>query len=327
MGCKRSAAVAAAMVVGLVSPVLASTANASVVGGYTWAEQTVFALSPTGSYVAEWMGTPQKWTIIGGPASHVYAGSAGVFATDPNTGDIFEYNGTPGSWTAIGGPGDEFVEGGGHLYGLAPDRSYVAEWNGTPGSWTIIGGGSTGIYAGPYGLVATGAIMSSEDLWHYNGTPNSWTDIGAPNDSIYSDTAIAVGSSAVYRIDTGATTVEEWTGGTTWTPILNVAGSDELDGLIAGNDGVYIDDSNAYYRTYLKYSGTPNSWSAITPMISSGADDAVLPIVESGTSLYGGTVALIRPEDFINDVDIYSGTGTTWISIGGPADPALGAGD
>ena len=327
---RRSAVAAVAFVIVVASPAL-TTASASVRGGYTWAEQTVFALGPTGNYVAEWMGTPQKWTVIGGPASHVYAGSAGVFATDPNTGDIFEYNGTPGSWTAIGGPGVQFVEGGGHLYGLGPNFAYVAEWNGTPGSWTIIGGAATGLYVGPYGLFATGPSMSSEDIWHYNGTPNSWADIGTPGDSIYSDSAIAVGSSAVYRIDTadsaGNTVVDEWSGGTTWTPILTVGGSDELSGLIAGNDGVYIADTTTNGERYLEYGGTPNTWSPITPLVPSSSATGMFPIAESATNLYGGTFELTRPEDFIDDIEVYSGTGTTWTVIGGPADPGLGAGD
>lgn len=136
---KRSAAVAAAFVAAVASPAF-TAASASALVAIPWTEQTVFALGPTDNYVAEWMGLSQGWTIIGGTASEIYAGSAGVFATNPSTGDIYEYNGTPGSWTEIGGPGAQFAEGGGHLYGLGPDYSYVAEWNGPAQGWAIIGG-------------------------------------------------------------------------------------------------------------------------------------------------------------------------------------------
>ena len=119
---KRSAAVVAAFLAAVTSPVL--TAASASAKDIPWTDQTVFALGPTDNYVAEWMGLSEGWTIIGGPASEIYAGSAGVFATNPSTGDIFEYNGTPGNWTEIGGPGAQFAEGGGHLYGLAPDSSY-----------------------------------------------------------------------------------------------------------------------------------------------------------------------------------------------------------
>ena len=324
---KGAGVVAAAFAVVVASSALTSV-SASVVGGFTWAEQTVFALGPNDNYVAEWTGVPQHWTVIGGPAVHVYAGSAGVFAIEPATGDIAEYNGTPGSWTVIGGPGQQFVEGGGHLYGLGPNFDYVAQWNGTPGSWTIIGGAAKHLYAGAFGLVATGPNGSTGDIWHYNGTPGDWTDIGAPGGSIYAYSAVAVGSDAVYRIgapnSAGVTVVDEWTGGTAWNPILTVGSTDELNNLIAGHDGVFLADSTSAGERYLEYGGTPNSWSPVTPMIYNS--DGVYPLAESGTNLYGGTLGANGTDD-TSDVEIYSGTGTTWTVIGGPADPNLAAGD
>lgn len=275
-----------------------------------WTEQTVFALSPTDSYVAEWMGLSSGWTVIGGPASHVYAGSAGVFATDPTSGDIWEYNGTPNSWTEIGGPGKEFAEGGGHLYGLGPNGAYVAEWNGTPGSWTVIGGTAQDIYAGTDGVVATAQTNnSSGDVWHYNGTPGNWTDIGVHGWDF------AVGNGVVYRADDDFTSISEWTGGTTWTPILTT-GTDIIN-LVGGDQGVYFYNSSVAGNQIYKYNGTPNNWS----LIASGTGP--FPEAESATSLYGVIEGPTGP----TSVDQYTGNGTTWTVIGGPADPNLAAGD
>jgi len=323
---KRSTAVAAAFIAAAASPVL--TATSAGARDIPWTDQTVFAIGPTDNYVAEWMGLSQGWTVIGGPASEIYAGSAGVFATNPSTGDIYKYNGTPGSWTEIGGPGAQFAEGGGHLYGLAPDDSYVAEWNGpAQGGWTIIGGPAADIYAGPYGLVDTEPAGSSGDIRRYNGTPNSWTDIGGP-EGFASLNDIAVGSGAVYRINpansAGVTVVDEWTGGTTWTPILTVGSSQHPGSLIAGYDGVYLDDVTTTSDAYLKYNGTPNNWSQISSIDYYG--DGLYPMVESTTSLYGATLDNADGDSASTDVEIYSGSGSSWTDIGGPANPNLAAG-
>ena len=322
---KRWAAVTAALMVALVSPVLtAADANAKV--AIPWTEQTVFALGPTSNYVAEWMGSSEGWTEIGGPASEIYAGSAGVFATNPSSGDIFEYNGTPGSWTEIGGPGAQFAEGGGHLYGLAPDSSYVAEWNGPGAGWSIIGGPKADIYAGPDGLVATAPGLNG-DIWRYNGTPNNWSDIGGP-EGFATLTDIAVGTTGVYRINpvnaSGVTVVDEWTGGTTWTPILTASSGNSLGSLIAGYDGVYLDDVTSTSDWYLKYNGTPNSWSQISELDYYG--NGLYPMVESRTSLYGVTLNPQVSDSASTNVEMYSGTGTSWTVIGGPANPGLAAG-
>jgi hypothetical protein len=303
---KRPIAVVTAFLTAAVFP--AATASAVTPRIYIpWTEQTVFAMSPSDSYVAEWMGLSSGWTIIGGPASHIYAGSAGVFATDPTTGDIAEYNGTPGSWTVIGGPGDEFVEAAGHLYGLAPDDSYVAEWNGPSGGWTIVSGPAAWINGGPYGLLEF--PESSDDTLLYNGTPYSWTDISGPAADV------VVGANTLYRMDENDSTISQWAGGTNWTPILTV-GVGRLQNIVAGDDGLYVDFQNS--PQYEEYDGTPNEWSVI-----GDAPSSPTPMVESRTSLYGvGS----NSQDGIANVDIYSGSGTTWTVIGGPADPRLAAG-
>ena len=320
---QRSAAVAAAFLAAVASPVL-SAANAGA-QELLWTQQTVFALGPSDNYVAEWMGYSQGWTVIGGPASSVYAGSAGVFAVNPSSGDIFRYNGTPGSWTEVGGPGAQFAEGGGHLYGLGPGDSYVAEWNGVGQGWTIIGGPAAQIYAGPYGLVDT--APSSGDIMHYNGTPGSWTDIGGP-EGFASLQDVAVGSGGVYRVNpttsAGVTVVDEWSGGTTWNPILTVGSNQHPSGLIAGYDGVYLNDVTSTSDSYLKYNGTPNNWSPISSIDDYG--NGLYARAESETALYGATINDDGGDSPSTDVEIYSGTGSTWTVIGGPADPYLAAG-
>ena len=332
---RRTLAVATAFVVATAFGAATATgasASASARIYIPWTEQTVFALSPNDSYVAEWLGLSKGWIEIGGPAKKIYAGSAGVFELDAS-GNIWMYNGTPFSWTEIGGPGAEFAEGGGHLYGLAPDDSYVAEWNGPgQGGWTVIGGTAQDIYAGPGGLVATapGAYDVSGDIWRYNGTPNSWTDIGGGAYTLWVDSAsVAVGVNAVYRTDppnaAGVTVVDEWTGGTTWTPILTTGSGDDVLDLLAGYDGLYLYDVTATTDYFLKYNGTPNSWSPI----SEGYDqtsNGPIPSAESRTSLYGYAVNTATGVG-ASSVEIYSGSGTSWTVIGGPADVPLAAGD
>jgi hypothetical protein len=292
----------------------AAASGATVRPVVPWTDQTVYALSPTDSYVAEWMGLSTGWIEIGGPATKIYAGSAGVFELDAS-GNIWMYNGTPFSWTEIGGPGDEFAEGGGHLYGLGPNDDYVAEWNGTPNSWTIIGGAAGWITAGTDGLLAGAPYGTTEDVWHYNGTPNNWTDISGPG------YGFVVGQNAVFRVNEDRDTVSEWTGGTTWTTILTVGINDLLD-PVGGDAGLYIsyETSDAGPVQYLEYDGSPNNWS----VIGGGPGAVPTPIVESRTSLFGVTDG---SNGRVANVDVYSGSGTAWTVIGGPADPSLAAGD
>jgi hypothetical protein len=301
----RATAKAAVFASAVLVAVSSGTAfGATVVPRYNWLNQTVFALSPTDSYVAEWMGLSQGWTIIGGPAGRIYGGTAGLFAIDPTSGDISQYNGMPGSWTEIGGPGSEFVQGGGHLYGLGPNGDYVAEWNGTPNSWTIIGGPAHDIYAGGDGLVATG-LGYPADVYHYNGTPGSWSDIGEAGADF------AVGPSAVYRENYAANDIAQWTGGTTWTSIGPSGDDAELD--TAGYDGLYIYDGSKDQT--LKYNGTPGSWTEI------GDVNAPEPDAQSMNSVYGFKLGSAGA----SGVYQYSGSGTNWTLIGGPADILLAA--
>ena len=250
------------------------------------------------------------WTIIGGPATEVIAGSAGVFELD-SSGNIWQYDGTPYQWTEIGGPGAEFAEGDGHLYGLGPSSNYIAEYNGTPNSWTIVGGPATWMWAGLDGLIAMAPYGTTQDVWRYNNTPNNWTDISVEG------SFFAVGSGAIYRASGDYHTVSMWTGGTTWTPILTT--TSDVEQIFANTAGVYIKtDDNVIGEQYFQYQGTPGDWSNIGtgPWVPA-------PAAESRTGLYGDTF----DDNGVTAVDLYSGSGTTWTVIGGPADPRLAAGD
>ena len=281
-----------------------------------WTQQTVFALAPDRSYVAEWNGPGEGWTVIGGAAQRVLAGSAGVFEID-DSGDIEQYSGTPGGWTVIGGPGFQFVEGAGHLYAIGVGETYVAEWNGPGEGWTVIGGAAADdqIYAGPAGLVLE--TPYDKETLLYGGTPGAWTEIGGPAGSV------GVGN-AIYRTDPSGEFVEQWSGGTTWTPIFDSGSAD--DGAIlggAGGGGLTIECCGSGTAEY-KYNGTPYSWTEI----SAGGLGNPLPSAVSDTQIYGITVSDVTSSSIdVSSVDIYNGSGTSWTVIGGPAYYILGAGD
>lgn len=308
----RATSVATVLVVMLAfTETTASSASARSIIDY-WPLETVYALGPNGSYVAEWMGSSAGWTTIGGPAEDLSGGSAGLFAIDPTTGDILEYDGTPGSWTEIGGPGSEFVQSDGNLYGLGVGGGYVAEWNGTPNSWTIIGGAAGNIYGGGDGLLATSPGTGyTGDVWRYDGTPGSWTDIGATGQSF------AVGPSAVYRVNGDEESISQWDGGTTWTSIGTPSG-EPVSVDTVGDEGLIIQDG--YNDDNLLYNGTPGSWTEIGSPFGLGSPSAD---AESLTSVYG--IEYDDSTETTVGVYLYSGNGTNWTLIGAPTSPVLAA--
>jgi hypothetical protein len=290
----------------------ASSASARSIIDY-WPRETVYALGPGGSYVAEWMRLSSGWTTIGGPAENLSGGSAGLFAIDPTTGDISQYNGTPGSWTEIGGPGWKFVQSDGHLYGLGVGGKYVAEWNGTPNSWTVIGGAAGNIYGGGDGLIATSPGTGyTGNVWYYNGTPGSWTDIGSSGDDF------AVGTNAIYRESYDYLSISQWSGGTTWTPI-GPANAEGLSIDAAGPEGLFVTDVSNNDEE-LRYNGTPGSWTEVGNFSVGAYADA-----ESLTSVYG--MKYENGSGTTVDVYVYSGSGTNWTLIGGASAPVLAAED
>ena len=180
----------------------------------------LFGLSPDRAHVSVYSGGgagPGAWTSIGGVATRLYAGGAGLFATNPNDGSVSKYNGD-GTWTRIGGPADSFAVTGNALYGLSSDKTAVSVWNGVPGSWTVIGGAATRLYGGGAGLFATNPNDGSVNK--YNGSPGSWTRIGGPGNSF------AVGSTRLYGLAPDKSSVLVWSGsGTGWIGIGGPADS------------------------------------------------------------------------------------------------------
>jgi len=316
----RRTAAAAGAVLTAASVSVATTSSASA-GTSPSTDSTVFALGPSDNYVAEWMGLSQGWTVIGGPASGLYAGSAGVFAIDPSSGDIEMYDGTPGNWTVIGGPGQMFAEGGGHLYGLGPNGAYVAEWMGLSQGWSVIGGPADSIAAGTAGLVETHTYsvttgtftVYNQTISRYSGTPGSWTYIGSSGNGTGQ---IAVGYT-IYKIDIGGESLSEWAGGTTWGTILDDAG--HLNSMVGGDAGVTVcEDAGGIFL----YQGSLDHWLKISdfPSPPIGTQN---PVAVSRTGIYGvGYTYGVG----VTSVDLYSGSGSTWTTIGGPAD-IVAAGD
>jgi hypothetical protein len=287
--------IAAAIVSAVVVAVSSGTAEAGIRPlTIPWWQMTVFALGPKDAYVAEYMGYSQGWVVIGGPASNLYVGSAGVFATDPTTGDICQWNGTTGSagWTVIGGPGQTFVQSQGHLYGLGPGGSYVAEYNGTPGSWTIVYGQTTELAGGGDGLVVVDSDGQGVSL--YNGTPGSWTQIGGWQ--FGAGTQFAVGGANIWALDPFGN-IDQWSGsGQSWSLI----GENDDSGIFANGDHLYATLYNG--GAVQQYTGTPGYWTLIG---STGYQFAV-----SRTTLY-------RLAPNLSSVALYT-NGVGWSTIGGP---------
>jgi hypothetical protein len=253
----------------------------------------LYGLSPDRAHVSMYSGSgvgPAAWAQIGGVASKLYAGGAGLFATNPNDGSINRYNGD-GTWTRIGGPANSFAVTGNAIYGLASDKSSVSVYNGTPGSWTVIGGAATQLYGGGAGLYATNPNDGS--ISKYNGSPGSWTRIGGPADSF------AVTGNGLYGLARDKTAVSVWNGTpNSWTVVGGAASR-----LYGGGAGLYAVNPND--GSVNKYNGSPGSWTRIGGPADSFAVGA--------TRLYG-----LAPDK--SSVAVWSGNGTGWIGIGGPAD-------
>jgi hypothetical protein len=281
-----ASAIAAALVLVAAGPVTSAGARAA----NPWT-QTVFALGPQNSYVAEYTGS--GWTVIGGAGTQLLAGENGVFEVVPN-GDIERYDGTPNDWTVIGGPGAQFAEGGGSLYAIGPNDAYVAQWDGLDSGWSQIGGPAVQIYAGGDGLVATSP--DGYDAYRYDGTPGQWSLI---SDSIDSGPFV-VGTSSIYVIQSPNRIVYQWDGsGTSWTQIAGPT----LD-LYAGATGVFMTPWVDLPPGVYQYDGTPEQWTLIGGY---GGE-----FVSSASTLYG----LGPADDYVGE---WSGSGTGWTQIGGPA--------
>ncbi|MFG2754657.1 hypothetical protein [Streptomyces xanthophaeus] len=207
----------------------------------------LYALTPDKSSVVVRNGS--SWTAVGGAASALYAGGAGLFAIYPGDGGIYRYNGTPNSWTRVGGAGAAFAVSDRHLFALTTDRSAVMQWTGSGVGWEQIGGAATALYAGAAGLFATNP--GDGGIHRYNGTPNSWARVGN------SGAAFAVNDNALYGLTPNRSAVMRWTGsGDRWEQVGGPAES-----LYAGGTTMVATSPNG--GDVFRFNGTPHSWTQI----------------------------------------------------------------
>jgi hypothetical protein len=196
--------------------------------------KNLYGLSPDGSGVWRYTGTPMKWDKIGGPASEIYGGGSGLFATNPQTGDIYVYDLVSGGivkkgWMKIGGPGKMFAVGGVigelaaskyYLYGLSPDGKKVFQFNFNTMKWAKIGGAASSIYAGSDKVYATNPTTG--DIWGYNLVTKQWTKVGGPGKMF----AVDDGTGALYGLSPDGGAVWRYTGTPIkWEKIGGPAGS------------------------------------------------------------------------------------------------------
>lgn len=250
---------------------------------------SLYELSTAKDAVYAWSNQGSTWTQIGGAATSIYAGDAGLFAVNPGNNDLYQYSGTPNQWTQVGGPGSTWVQSNGHLYGLTTAKDGVYEWSGSGTTWTQIGGPATAIYAGDAGLFEINSADNS--VYQYSGTPNQWSKISGPA------AAVAVTSSSVYELSTDKSAVLQWDGGTTWTQIGNGAAA-----LYSGGLGLYA--TSPTNGNLMRYSGVSGTWTL------AGGPGAVFSV--GANNLYA-----LTPTQ--NAIMHWTGQGTIWQKIGGSA--------
>jgi hypothetical protein len=240
----------------------------------------LYVLGPKKASVQEWTGT--AWRTIGGAASAVYAGGAGVYATSVDGKSIFQYDGSPNLWTRVGGAGKMFVVSGDALYGLSTTGTSVSRWNGK--SWAAVGGAAQSLYPAGNGIFATSP--GNTQILKY--TPGgSWVKVGGAG------SVFATAGDKLYGVAPNGSAVLQWTGtATSWTTIGGAARS-----IFAGGYGVFIIDPGK--TGIFQYNSTANTWTRIG---SAGAAYAV-----GGKELYGQGSA---------GAAVYLYAGTQWTNIG-----------
>lgn len=272
-----------------------------VLNGGSAAAVPLVALTSDKSSVWAWSGSGTSWIRIGGRASHVYAGAAGVFATSPGDGAIYRYNGTPGSWTQIGRAGAQFGEGGGNLYALTPNKSGVWQWTGNGSTWTQIGGGAANLYAGNDGLFATSP--TNGDIFQYLGTGTTWNLVSLPAASA------AVSGPSVFTLSTDKSTITQ----IAQMEPQKVEVGGPASAIYAGGLGLFSTEpiTGDLYENVGTTFTFGNSW------VKVGGPGSEFSVGDS--AMYGLTTSK-------NGVWKWSGSGSTWTRIGGPA-AQIAAGD
>ncbi|MEU5163854.1 hypothetical protein AB0G74_30160 [Streptomyces sp. NPDC020875] len=252
-------------------------------------DERLYARSADGRGIYQWSGRGTKWTKVGGPAKHLYGGSAGLFVTDSKLGDIYRYDPKTRVWTMIGGPGKTFVMDGQRLYGLSPDGSGVYQWTGRPRQWTRIWDDALTIHGGPAGLLAV--HPRTKNVYRYLPGSSSWALTGGPGKTFTTD------GKHFYGLSPDGSGVYQWTGrAVAWTKAGGPAGT-----LYGGAAGLFA--TNPRTGELYRYDPARRTWHLIGgPGKTFTAD---------GKHLYG-----LSPDG--SAVFRWIGKGTHWASIGAP---------
>jgi Tectonin domain len=263
--------------------------------------QPLIALTPNLGAIYAYDGTPMSWTQIGGEASQIWAGGAGVLATNPANGDAYLYSGTPNQWERIGPAGAEFAVGDTSIIGLTPNRDGVYAWTGGT-KWEKIGGPAAHIWAG-LDVIATSP--DNGDLYEWQGLPNNqWNAIGGRGAEFVSAAGggilgLTPNRGAVYLYDDA---------GTSWTQIGGQASH------IYGGGWGFVATNPANGDVY--------RWTGSTvPPFGGGTPDPMQweQIGGPGAAFAIGddTVYSLTPNR--GAVYAYDGSGQSWTQIGGAA--------
>jgi hypothetical protein len=171
----------------------------------------LFGLAPDKSYVAEWNGPGQGWTIVSGAARDIEGGPAGLVETGGD-GNEYLYDGAPGAWSEIGTDPSAFYDvGKSAIYRVLGDSTEdIQRWNGGQ-SWTKIGDQAAGVLENNEGVFKRNLDLT---ISVYDGTPGQWTVIGGAGSSF------AVSQTDLYGLAPDQSYVARWNGpGQGWTVI------------------------------------------------------------------------------------------------------------
>lgn len=126
-------------------------------GGSEFAEvgSVLYGLATNHSYVAQWSGSGQAWTVVGGPAANLYGSPDGIYdgaspalyATTSNDSNVYQYLNTPNSWGEIGPGATTFASTRSGLYALSSGT--VSLYHPATNTWANADGSAawiTGIY-------------------------------------------------------------------------------------------------------------------------------------------------------------------------------------
>lgn len=106
-------------------------------------DQHLYGLTPDRAMVTRWLGpeakgAEQQWTRTAGPATALFAGTAGLFSTDRTGTRLRHY--ASSTWHDIGPAGAETWVAGRAVFVLSKDRASVRRWDSATGTWTRVGG-------------------------------------------------------------------------------------------------------------------------------------------------------------------------------------------